>query len=286
MTSLRIAGNGAVSDNNMQLDMTITMEIPENAGAPPDPNDPTAIKISMVLLDGKLYYKLPGLTGEDQWVVTDASDLTTGDLTGGMTGMSGLDPRYAGAFTVTQEGKESLNGSPTTKYRIDVDYEKLLSAINAGSGTPVAPGSMSDITYVMYLWVGDNDMYVHQMNTSLDGTVPVGDATLLVQFNFTMTFRDFDQPVTITAPANAQELDLSSLGINPGALPVGALPGMPGSVAAGLGMGMPAMGTGMAGMPRTGSPSGSLPIGGLTVIALGLLCLLLGGLARRASVRG
>jgi hypothetical protein len=274
-TALRINGGGAVSGKNMQLDMTIYRETPETAGDPIDPNDPNLMKISIILLDGKLYFKLPSLTGEDRWVVTDASGLTPGSLTGSMMGMAGPDPRYAGAFTVTQEGKETLNGAPTTMYRIDVDYAKLLSAMGAGPGTSLPPGSMSDVQYVMHVWVGDNDMYLHQMNMSLDGTFPIpgSDASLLLGFDFTMTFRDFDQPVTITAPPNAEELDLSSLGIDPNAVSVGGLLGMPG------------IGTSVTDMPRTGSPSGGFPFEAAIVVALGLLCLVLGGMARRASIR-
>lgn len=278
MIDFRISGGGAVSGKNMQLDMTLTRIVPETAGDPPDPNDPNAVRISMILLDGKLYFKLPGFTGEDNWIVTDAGELTTGSLTGSMTGMGGFDPRYTNAFTVTQEGKETLNGAPTTKYRIDVDYEKLLSAMGSQLDTSVPPGSVSDIQYVMYMWVGDNDMYLHQMNMSLDGTLPIADATLNVNFDFTITFRDFDQPVTITAPPNAEELDLSSLGIDPSMIPGGVL-GMPGVVATG----MPGIGTGMAGMPRTGAPSGSFPFVPVAVAVLGLLCLALGGIARRIS---
>ena len=274
-TVLRINGSGAVSGKNMQLDLTVHREVPETAGEPIDPNDPSLIRVSMVLLDGKLYFKLPGLTGEDRWIVTDASGLTPGSLMGSPMGMAGFDPRYAGAFTVTQEGKETLNGAPTTKYRIDVDYEKLLSAMGPALGASIPPGSVPEVRYVMYVWVGDNDMYLHQMNISLDATIPVPEfeSTLNVGFDFTITFRDFDQPVTITAPPNAEELDLSSLGIDPNAVSVGGLLGMPG------------IGTGTTGMPRTGSPSGSFPYEAAMVVALGLLCLVLGGIARRASVR-
>jgi hypothetical protein len=140
------------------------------------------------------------------------------------------------------------------------------------------------MTYVMHIWIGDNDMYLHKMHMLMDSTTAISDMTMRFMFDFTFTFRDFDQPVTITAPPNAEELDLSSMGVNPGVLPVGAVPGMPGAVAGGVGMGMPSIGTGMAGMPRSGAPSSSLPFEFMAVAALGLLCLVVGGIARRASV--
>ena len=284
-----ITGGGAFSGQNMQLDMTMNMDAPQSPGSPAGTGAPTSITMSMILLDGKLYYKISGLTEDDRWIVTDAGDMGAGGMMGGMgggvAGMTGLDPRYADAFTVTQEGKETLNGAPTTRYRIDVDYEKLLAAMGSEMGTTLPEDTSSEMTYVMHIWIGDNDMYLHKMHMLLDSSTTVSDMTLRMVMDLTMAFRDFDQPVTITAPPNAEELDLSSLGINPGALPVGAVPGMPGAVAGGVGMGMPAIGTGMAGMPRTGSPSGTFPIEVLALAALGLLCLALGGVVRRIAPR-
>lgn len=285
-----ISGGGAFSGQNMQMDMTINMDVPQGAGGQSGAGVPTSLTISMVLLDGKLYYKIPGLTGEDKWIVTDAGATGAGGMMGGMSGgvagMTGLDPRYADAFKVTQEGKETLNGAPTTRYRVDVDYQKLAAAMGSASGTSLPQDASTQMTYVMHIWVGDNDMYVHKLHMSMDSSTLISDMTLRFMFDLTFAFRDFDQPVTITAPPNAEPVDLSSLGLGSGVVPVGAVTGMPGTVATGVGMGMPGIGTGMAGMPRTGAPSGSFPPGALLIATLGLLCMVAGSVARRSSLRG
>ncbi|MDQ3704375.1 MAG: hypothetical protein M3437_03975 [Chloroflexota bacterium] len=284
-----ISGGGAFSGQNMQMDMTLNMDVPESAGGPSGAGGPSSTTISMILVDGRLYMKLPGMSGEDRWVVTDAGEMGAGGPMGGMTGgvggMTGLDPKYADAYTVTQEGKENLNGAPTTRYRIDVDFEKLQAAMGSEMGTPMPEDASSQMTYVMHIWIGDNDMYLHKMHMLMDSTTTISesDMTLRMTIDFTFAFRDFDQPITITAPANAEEIDLSSAGLNPNVIP--AVAGMPGSVATGMGMGMPAIGTGMAGMPRTGMPSSAFPIEIAALAALGLLCMVLGGVARRVSVR-
>lgn len=284
----RISGNGAISGKNMQLDMTMSMEAPETAGLPPDPSDPGLVRISIVLLDGKLYFKLPSLTGEDKWVVTDAGGLTTGNLMGGM----GFGPDYTGAFTVTEEGKETLNGVQTTRYRIDANPQSTVATFVSADGT-LQHDEKADTQIVVYMWVGDSDMYLHKIMTTVNNTsqiVPLSDSapnrrTTTTSLEVTIAFREFDRPVTITSPPNAQELDLSSLGIDPGMLAGGGVLGMPGTVAAGVGLPVPRIGTGAVGMPRTGSPSSSFPSGVMAATAIGLLCLLLGGLARRAGAR-
>jgi ribosomal protein S9 len=284
-----ISGGGSFSGQNMQMDMTMNIEAPQ-FGDEADPAPPSSITISMVLLDGRLYLKIPSLTGEeDQWVVTDAGTTDTSSLLGGMSGgvggLTGLDPSYADAFTVTEEGKETLNGAPTTRYRVDIDYEKLLAAMGSTRGIALPTDTMSETTYVMHIWVGDNDQYLHKMHMLLDSSATISDSTLRSVFELTMAFRDFDQPITITAPPNAQELDLASQGISPSIISGGGVLGMPGAVATGVGMGMPSIGTGMAGMPRTGAPHAGFPLEAMLVVAFGLLCLVMGGLARRASIR-
>jgi hypothetical protein len=283
-----ISGGGSFSGQNMQLDMTMTLESSGLGGEEALLDAPTSVTISMVLLDGRLYIKIPSTTGENKWYVTDAGSAGSGGLLGGMTGgvggLAGLDPSYADAFTVTEEGKENLNGAPTTRYRIDVDYEKLTAALGSTTGTALPSDSSSKTTYVMYMWVGDNDQYLHKMHMVLDSTSTFSDTTVSIVYDLTMAFRDFDQPITITAPPNAEELDLSSQGLDPGAIAGGVL-GMPSTVATGVEIGMPRIGTGMAGMPRTGVPHAGFPFEAMLVVAFGLLCLVLGGVARRASVR-
>lgn len=259
--TIPISGSGAFSGHDAMLDITLTA--PEGATSGPD-----EIRLGVIVLDDKLYFKTSGLGGEtdDQWYVTDLSAATTG-MPGSVVGMPGsltdLDPMLHAAISSKEIGKEAINGTPTTKYQLDVDLEQLLIA--SGSSTE----GLGNSTLTIFLWVGDKDMYVHQFSIIMDvesDSSELGSVTL----ELTITFSDFDMPVTITAPADAEPIDL---GLSPT-----IMGGMPGSTGGPI-MGMP--GT-SAGMPRSGSGAGdnTLP---LALLALGMGLVLSGVAVRRAT---
>jgi hypothetical protein len=256
--TIPISGSGAFSGNNAMLDLTLTA--PEGTTSGPD-----KIMLGVVALDDKLYFKISGLGGEtdDQWYVTDLDELTTG-MPGAVVGMPGsltdLDPMLHAAISSKQVGKEAINGAPTTKYQLDVDLEQLITA--TGGSTE----GLENSTLTMLLWVGDNDMYVHQFSMMLDAESSSGDITVSIMMDFTITFSDLDKPVTITAPADAEPLDL-------GPLLSGGMTGMGRPI-----MGMPGQ---TAGMPRSGAgqSDNTMPV---ALLALGL-CLVLSGVAVRRT---
>ena len=265
--TIQISGSGQMTKDKLQMDMTLA--IPDLPAAPGSPNSFT---ISMIILDEKLYFKMTGLStgGEEQWYVSDLSD--AGLMPGMGTGMTGLDPALAEALTVTQMGKEAINGAPTTKYQIDFDLNMLNNL--AGGGTEQE--ALDNATMVMYMWVGDNDMYLHQMRLEMDVEIaePSGGPSSQLMMDLTMTFKEFDQPVNIVAPANAEPLDLAGSGVLSG-IPGGSIIGMP----IGTGMGMT---RGNMGMPRSGSNDYNLAIA-LTMI--GLTLVVSGSVLRRRAAR-
>ena len=266
--TIQISGSGQMAKDKLQMDMTLT--IPDLPAAPGSPNSFT---INMIILDDKFYYKMTGLStqGEDKWYVSDLSD--AGLMPGMGTGMTGLDPALAEALTVTQMGKEAINGAPTTRYRIDFDLNKL----NDLSGGGTNPEALENSSMVMYMWVGDSDMYLHQMRMEMEIEVaePSGGPSAQLSMDLTMTFKEFDRPVNIVAPANAEPLDLTGGGAFSG-IPGGSIVGMP----IGTGMGM-TTGMGM-GMPRSGNSDYGLTI---ALAMIGLMLVVSGSALRRRAVR-
>ncbi len=269
--TIQISGSGQMAKDKLQLDMTLSAP-----DLPATPGSPNSFTISTITLDQKLYFKMTGLSteGDDKWYVSNLSDTgSTGLMPGMGMGMTGLDPELADALTVTDMGKEAINGAPTTKYKVDFDLDKL----NTLSGSTTNPSTLDNASIVMYMWVGDSDMYLHQMRLEMDIEIaePSGGPSSQLLIDLTMTFKEFDQPVNIVAPANAEPLDLTSGGILSG-IPGGSIVTVP----IGTGMGM-TTGMGM-GMPRSGNSDHSLTI---ALAMVGLMLVGSGGVLRRRAVR-
>jgi hypothetical protein len=254
-----ISGSGAFSGNNAMLDLTLTA--PEGATSGPD-----KIMLGVIALDDKLYFKISGLGGEtdDQWYVTDLNTATTG-MPGAVVGMPGsltdIDPMLHAAISSKQVGKEPIHGVPTTKYQLDVDIEQLVTA--TGGSTE----GLDNAALTMFLWIGDSDMYVHQFSMMVEAQSSSGDITASIMMDLTVTFSDLDKPISITAPADAEPLDLGPL-LSGGMPEIGRpIMGMPGS---------------SAGMPRSGASAGDngMP---LALLALGTGLVLMGIATRKAA---
>jgi hypothetical protein len=132
---------------------------------------------------------------------------------------------------------------------------------------------------------------------SMNMTIPlpseVAGRNLVLEMS--MTFRDFDQPVTITAPANAEPLNLPGLGtspvpVAPGAGMAGDLLGTPLGLFLNAGVSGPPVGTAPTtetqspapvGMPRTGSGGGD-PVPA-ALLAIALACVAGGTVMRRRT---
>lgn len=264
--TITLSGQGAVAAADppaAKFQMDLSLAVPGTSGQ---------TSFNVIGLDGKTYLRMniPGSTNTDQWYVMDMS--TMGGTAGGMMpGMGAFDPQALttlakDAINVHALGKETINGTATTKYQADMDLQKFSSAM--GSMVPQGAQLPAGGKLTIYLWIGDKDQYLHQMRMMMALTVPTGTGTPTqsVTMDLIMTFHDFDAPLTIAAPKNAVPLDLS-----------GALPG---------GMGMPiamppTVGGAAPGMPRTGAGD-SAAWGAL--LGLAGLCLVAGGLLRRAPV--
>ena len=272
----KITGNGAMSGGNLQEDITVNVSGGPSGGS-------TSVTSSVILIGTMYYMKIsspstPGAAGTDKWYVVDLSKVPGGQnaLPGmGGSGLTGIDPKYQAAFHTTQLGKETINGASTTKYQLDVDLPKLLELM--GSADPQTVQMLNNAKLVVYMWIGDDDMYVHQTRAVMDVKVSVPNSSdITLALDFLITFKDFGAPITITAPANAEPLDMGTSGTS-GSL----IFGMPTSFIGGMPSSMP------TGMPTTGaSDNGGRPplsLMPLALTALALLCLATGGLLRRRA---
>jgi hypothetical protein len=272
--NMTMSGDGAIANGRAQENITISIsssQIPQGLGN---------LTTSVIYADGKYYTMISGTgTAQDgQWYVADVP--TDPNMTSG--GLTELDPKYADAYKVTEVGKDSVNGAPTTKYQVDVDLQKYLEIL--GVGDPTTGQMVQNSKMTMYLWIGDADQYLYKDQIVMDARVPVpstsgSDASeVSIVMDMTVTYKDFDTPITIDVPANA--------------IPIGNLTGgsssmesptsMAGSLSliasvAGMSGGPSQMPTGM---PTTGRTDTDFPWG---LAALALLCFIAGVRLRQRS---
>ncbi|MDQ3928621.1 MAG: hypothetical protein M3328_05680, partial [Chloroflexota bacterium] len=178
--NIQIAGTGAMSGDNLQEE--ITVKLPDSLTSEGTPGE---FKASIVLLDRKYYFKTTGLSpgSEDKWYVMDLSNLPAGSQppNAGMAGspLGAIDPRLEAAFKVTQAGKETIGGAPTTQYRVDVDIRKLIELADTGNSAPPDPDTekiLANTKFALYMWVGDNNMYLYQARLTLDSKLATENA--------------------------------------------------------------------------------------------------------------
>lgn len=265
-------GTGAVAGSDFQVDLTATL---------PDiiSDQATSSTVNERLVGNKFYARTFTSPGPDgQWYVSDGSAFANNPL-GGIGSVLGINPKLSAFYKVTQAGQGEVNGAAATQYNVQIDLIGLVRSTGLDSGD-----SVTSSEYVIALWVGDQDSYVHKADYSLSVSTGEGDSAVTLGVKYEMTFRDFDAPVTITAPEGAMEQSLDNasavLGVAPGSLAVSTTgsSGMAGG-------GMPNIedtGTVSAGMPRTGAGTGESSLL-LFLLALGACMSLAGVAVRRIS---
>lgn len=281
-TAITITGAGAISGQDFEQSISYDM--------PADPATSTSAQsfsMEAKMVGGKYYVKFGTLLGgsPDQWYIID-----TGEAETGSGALPNLDS-FGTDYTVTEDGKETLNGVSTTRYKVDIDTASLfgdLDDLDQGSSS-----STSTFTIVVYLWVGDTDQYLHKYKMLFDmkSSFKLDEENtydLHLAMDLALTMKDIDQPVTITAPEDAIPFDSlagGSAGSTGATDPVNLanLTGLLG-VSTGMPAGMPgiapttgveagSVGAPDMGMPKTGGPIDSLP---WTLLALALGSIALG----------
>jgi hypothetical protein len=139
----------------------------------------------LVVTDDTTYVSAPGLTPPGKYLAMAADDPRLQQWTGGG---GDLDPRdslagfRAGLRSATELGAATVGGTPTTRYRLDVDARAALEA----QGRTPPPAMPESTTYDVWL---DDDGRIRRMTTQLAGSRVVVELT------------GWDEPVRITAPA-------------------------------------------------------------------------------------
>jgi hypothetical protein len=167
-------------------------------------------KMSMVLLDGVLYMKLPaGLSqGDKPWVKIDSKDKSN-PLAQVLSSVvdqmrQNADPRAAlqqfeKAGKIDSEAKEDLNGEQTTHYKITVDVQKLADTqtdptLKQAMETAIKSG-LKD--FPVELWVNGDSLPV-RMTIQMPTTDPASGKAVPV--NVQVDYSKWGEPVDIKAP--------------------------------------------------------------------------------------
>ena len=192
---MEVKGEG---DIKVGADPAITMDLQSPEGA-----------MSMVLLDGVLYMKLPQeLAPGKPWIKIDSSDKSNpiaqalGSLTDQMR--KNADPRQAleqfkDSGEITSTKQESLNGEQTTHYAVTVDVRKL-----ADSQTdPTLQKALKEAIkaglkdFPVNLWVNKDDLPV-RMTVEMPTADPTSGKSVPVKIQ--VDYTDWGKPVNIQAP--------------------------------------------------------------------------------------
>jgi hypothetical protein len=167
-------------------------------------------EMSMVLLDGVLYLKLPAeLSASDKpWIKIDSNDKSNpmaqalGSLTDQMR--KNADPRLAleqfqEAGTIESSGQEELNGEETTHYKIKVDVEKLAE----NQQDPTLKQAMQQAIqsglkdFPVELWLNGDQLPV-RMVVEMPTADPTSGKSIPVKVQ--VDYSKWGEPVTIEAP--------------------------------------------------------------------------------------
>jgi len=144
--------------------------------------------LEMVLVDGKAYMAMPGITEPGQFFEIDESNPAFGSLDDGLSPADTFAAFEAGLNSVEELGADDVGGEPTTRYRLHVDAEKALDA----TGQAMVPGLPDELVYEVWL---DSQDRMRRLTYELVGT------------ELTMEMTRWGEPVDIQAPSKDQLID-------------------------------------------------------------------------------
>lgn len=171
-------------------------------------------------IDGISYIKFPFfgmMFGADTpWISAPAEDgeSLTGEFTFGQTQdptevLSHLEDADA---TVTEVGRETVNGVETTHYRVLFDTAALLARATPEERAEMeANGMFPDGELPMDIWVSDDGLVVRYVMDIEGGGVANPDGDEFERMLVTFDLLDIDQPVTIEAPDPSEVTAVESL---------------------------------------------------------------------------
>ena len=152
-------------------EMQLTMEMSNLPGG----------AMEMVLVDGKAYMSMPGVTEPGKFFEVDQSNPAFGSLDDGLSPSDSFKAFEAGLEKVEEVGTEEIDGVETTHYRLSVDAKSALEATGQGN----VPGLPKTLDYDVWL---DSDDRMRRLVYELAGT------------KLTMDMTDWGKDVSVEAP--------------------------------------------------------------------------------------
>ena len=137
--------------------------------------------IEMVVVDGKAYMSMPGVTEPGQFFKVDPSNPAMASLDDGLSPADSLAAFQAGLKSVDALGPDQIDGEDVSHYRLHLDAKAALTA----AGQTTVPGLPDTLVYDVWL---DKDDHMRRLTYSLAGT------------QMTMDMTRWGQPVDISAP--------------------------------------------------------------------------------------
>jgi hypothetical protein len=212
--SFNLAGNGqqSLTDGRQALHLTL--------------NQTTSL--AEITIGQQVYLQNPN----GQWYVIDASRLEAagGNLLAGWKLDTNALLALALHSSITDHGDETLNGQSLRHISAVLDREGLRQLLTSNTQLSNLLGSQNlnslidhtrSFQTTLDLWIDETQFYLHRvqlklaMNADTSGLqTPIAGVatallppTLVVNFNSSADLSKFNQPVTITAPANATPTD-------------------------------------------------------------------------------
>lgn len=198
------SGDESLADKKQKMDLTLTLPT-------------TSVQASDVVAGNKAYVKV----GQGQWYVLDKSkfDQAGGSLVSNLLSGTTLNENSLLSViqnvNVTDHGDENLNGQSLRHITANLDkagFEKLLAS-NPQWTSMLSPQDLSnalknvkDFNASLDLYIDENQFYVHRTQLKVNLGINNDGKTSTTTMEFTIDLSKFNQPVTITVPANATPL--------------------------------------------------------------------------------
>jgi LppX_LprAFG lipoprotein len=197
VVTVKGSGEQSVPDKQQKMDLTLTM-----------PNLST--QVSNVVINDKVYIKM----GQGQWYVVDKS---SSDYTGTSVFSSTTTIDYNNLLSlvehteVTDHGVENVDGQSlrhiSAKLKKDAFQQLMPDNLHLKSSFgSLDLNTVKNFTASVDVYIDETEFYVHRFvlkgNQDMDGNSLTASGTI----DLTINLSEFNQPVTITEPANATPL--------------------------------------------------------------------------------
>jgi hypothetical protein len=189
MVTVKGSGEQSIPDKQQEIDLTMTT---------PD----LSTRVSDVVINDKVYLKI----GQGQWYVVDKSSFnyTDGSYVGGVfSSTTTID--YNNLLSLiedtefTDHGIENLNGQSLRHITANIKQDALQQVVSDNLYLNIVKnGSASADVYI-----DENEFYVHRVVWKANPGTDDNSTTTSATPGLTIDLSKFNQPVTVTEPANA-----------------------------------------------------------------------------------